>query len=76
VPKDVERIWDTLRDEFFSFFPKNMDGEGIWNTLEMLMGKEPRGGSKQPIRIGLVPLLTSLLISIVYNIQPVRPANP
>jgi hypothetical protein len=30
VRKDGEEIWETLRDEFFSFFPKDMDGEQIW----------------------------------------------
>lgn len=34
VTKDGEEICDTLGDEFFSFLTKNMDGEGIWDTLE------------------------------------------
>jgi hypothetical protein len=33
VRKDGEEIWRTLEDEFFSLFPKNMDGEGICDTL-------------------------------------------
>jgi hypothetical protein len=33
VQKDGEEIWGTIGDEFFSFFPKNMDVEGICGTF-------------------------------------------
>jgi hypothetical protein len=33
MPKDEKGIWGTLGDEFFSFFPKNINGEVIWGTL-------------------------------------------
>jgi hypothetical protein len=42
VRKDGEEIWETLGDEFFSFFLKNIDGEGIWGTLgDALMPNDP-----------------------------------
>jgi hypothetical protein len=33
LPKDRKKIWGTLGDDFFSFFLKNMDEEGIYGTL-------------------------------------------
>jgi hypothetical protein len=36
-PKIEKRYRGTLGDEFFFLFPKNMDGEEICGTLEMLL---------------------------------------
>ena len=53
LPNDGEGLWDTLGDEFFSFFLKNMDRKGIWRTLEDAIKQGPVDNNIQDLTLHL-----------------------